>query len=1398
MYKNKISKIFIIASLILIPLIIFTIFLNQNNQSPDESNASNATKYQADDYWMLKPGNYWILKGDNKQTGTSGIYTKIQVEKEIELTGDCYHLGRNVVLPIRFSKNNVDAYWAPRLDIPDPKLEYKSNLRFFFASPTEYRNLGLDNYYYAVGQKEYKSVDKAIVIGNDKLELNQTGEMFRNVVFYRNSFSNTGYDWVNNSGKNIFAFASNYPYIYTSSKDLFGADSGPYRYGMKFIGYTTRNNDNDRLPLNSNIASTNPCDYAAPVDPKVSPGPSRNVNPLFEKKPETLNFPSRATFDVRPVDNIIGKKSNDVIALIQTETGYWPDLNGVYDERSWRVREDWYLEKNVGFIKLDQKLFNLVGKGGVCNDSNKQCKCENIHTSINSVAGLDIDCNYAKLIQKPTFTTNIYKYYIGAPLNIESLEQTNNKLIFKITDTTTKETYNGKVDLYDENSNLIYSGLDINDGPDNNLGLLEINDIDKIRNLTGKTVKVAPSVLYDKNEVDLRREKFTKNSNNISNFVFGNKLAILKSNPIECPSETKSICMGNKLELQLKNKVTNCNWQVKESRECQFGCDAISNTCKTEPIVVLQPKCNELTINTTNQVTVKTTNATGIQIATYCIDANRNPIESTYNVFKSATNVNILTADVTKPVQCPNEAFQVVGFAMGSNGFDVSDCKKIIEKPIAPITTCIPDNSCAKNTCSDKQCTNNCGTLVNGERNCINPVSDDGNKYVSLTGNDSNIGTYSSPYKSIQKCIDNTVGGKECRIFAGEYLNQPVNIINKSNIILSSVEGNKVVLKGVTKLNNWTRQSNNIYCTQTNINLGKGKNQLFINNNSGIEARWPNSDFQDISSPNNAQYKFDNNNQYLQYDNVPGCTDGKSNCTGSGWIIDETLRSFNPNSLVGANVNIALGPNWAFQTSTVTGNNGNKLELRYNNLSWQNKFSNTGFSNKYYLWGKKDFLDTNNEWYYNENTSELCIFSNTNINNLNIEIKTINNETPLIYVKDSNNIHIKNLDIFAGRISLGDFIGLDKASVTNSTISNITAKYIYHDINIVMKLDGDWFAGAVNHNELFYFKRYNSGITIFGDGNKIENSDISFSSGNGVTLFGNNLSAINNKIYDISYAGTDNAGITMSGSNLLIQYNDISRANRGAILGYNHSYTEGAINSKILSNYLHNVGLQNVDSGIYYSFGDPYRSINNEIAFNFMDTSKTEGALNNAAIYLDNNSKLQNVHHNITKNTWNGIMINGGISASDFQKSFGASATDAYNWTVVRDIKICYNTFLTKNYTVRGVSFGNEFNNNFIQNNLADQWFSEFYVNGQRSSMLQSDTNKIRYIGNITLNNPVISNSGLDLRNYKAINTIENKGESSSTCDRFVLSGDNPKQIGAVGNKIWSFGNISSKNIGNN
>ena len=570
--------------------------------------------------------------------------------------------------------------------------------------------------------------------------------------------------------------------------------------------------------------------------------------------------------------------------------------------------------------------------------------------------------------------------------------------------------------------------------------------------------------------------------------------------------------------------------------------------------------------------------------------------------------------------------------------------------------------------------------------------------YVSISeGNDTNPGTLTAPFQTIQKCVETVSRGDRCNIRQGIY--REMITPGNDQITFTSYNNEDVTISGTEIIPNdaWSHYNDNIYQTpvQWSLNVRRSdeiqqisNNQVFVDGQMMVEARWPNIDVKYATKVTNISD--------VREDNAK--TDAANVMTmQKAEYIDEDLATAG-DFWVGGKINLAAGYNFICTSGNITGQTNHSVTVEFaddpgawnHQSSFDNEFLYPQEANYFYLWGKLEALDYPGEWFIdppdnytgpqfvNEDFSgslylQLPDNSNPSEGTHRIELKKRNWAFDL---RNRAHITIQNINIFACGI-------VSNTASHNNTISNIYATYLAHFREIPP----------------FYHAYGTQGIQLYGSNNVIRDSYFAYSAGTMLDLHswqednGNQL-IINNVLHDIGYEGS---GIAISTANIdgfnknLITHNTIFTSgltmidlDTGTDVTYNDTYQSH---------------LQCTDIGTIYGWGgDGKGSI---VAYNLVHDSISEhnGSLNKYGahgIYLDDDTYNYTIYRNITWNTSSPGIATMGTNGTAFAgyDELSSSNRKIYNNTVDGTIA----AYLKETYNGRPTHYiGTEFKNNYAK-----------------------------------------------------------------------------------------------------
>lgn len=368
-------------------------------------------------------------------------------------------------------------------------------------------------------------------------------------------------------------------------------------------------------------------------------------------------------------------------------------------------------------------------------------------------------------------------------------------------------------------------------------------------------------------------------------------------------------------------------------------------------------------------------------------------------------------------------------------------------------------------------------------------------------------------------------------------------------------------------------------------------------------ARWPNREsispfITDVSKVNDYYFEgFDGQ-------------DGTAPPGGMAWISNSEIESLPDVS--GALLWYSNYLRWGSHTEVVSSNEGDRLNFRHTNSGGTNAAKSTLATQdaNFVLFKHIALLDTEKEWYYDQDNSRLYLI-------------TENNKVPQdIYIRKALSM-------------------LPSAS--------------YHYLSIVankITLEGNQSLNSCNIlHAMPFFKsemwKVEPGILLQFGNNKVQACEIADSWGTGLMAYGSNNAGNtknskndiieNNLIHRTNFLGCTGGGITLRGERLLVKNNTIFDTGRSGIRapGTFHTIFDG--------NHIYHYGKNSNDLGGIKA-GKNLEEYN-VYTHNYIHDN-TPGS-HGKGIYLDVYSGHSRVHHNVVQNLYNGIGFNGEVIGNE-------------------------------------------------------------------------------------------------------------------------------------------------------
>ena len=501
--------------------------------------------------------------------------------------------------------------------------------------------------------------------------------------------------------------------------------------------------------------------------------------------------------------------------------------------------------------------------------------------------------------------------------------------------------------------------------------------------------------------------------------------------------------------------------------------------------------------------------------------------------------------------------------------------------------------------------------------------------YVSKTGSDENLGTEVSPYLTISKAAGVAVAGDVVIITNGIYEEtlQPANSGTSGNpITFKGKEGHKVIITAMEAVNNWTLDEGNIY--KASVSWDLGQDNMAMHNDQLMDlARWPN---------NTPQNLFDR-------DFLPGCNKGAAggntttlNYNGSEGNGHGNLIPHAGNWENGGSIHFYGGAGFIAWTEFVTASTANVINFNLQrNQSWIPDRHHPGYTGhgikkgEFFLQGIKEALDYKNEWWYDKNAKLLYVQIDgggvpaDNTIRFRRRTKTI--------IINQNFIRIENIAVFGGEITING---------SDNTLTKVSSFFGNHTLNVISGFDSG-----------------RQSVLLKGNRNTMSQCEIGWGGGNGVYDKGQDNKVLNCYIHDFNYLGNYDCVLNTRGAiRGVYKNNTLEGAGKDVIQAYvdggEFAYNDISRSMRIAD-----------DGGLLYTTNA--RSVKSSIHHNwFHDARARSGRFKAAGIYLDNDSKNWDVHHNVVYNTdWTNIQINwDGTNLNIFNNTFVKGSATMGAW----------------------------------------------------------------------------------------------------------------------------------------
>lgn len=474
--------------------------------------------------------------------------------------------------------------------------------------------------------------------------------------------------------------------------------------------------------------------------------------------------------------------------------------------------------------------------------------------------------------------------------------------------------------------------------------------------------------------------------------------------------------------------------------------------------------------------------------------------------------------------------------------------------------------------------------------------------YVSMLGSDVNSGLGAEPgqaLKTIGTTVDRLQPGDRCLILGGVY--RETVIFPRSGrpgkpITLKPFNGERVIISGCDPVAGWTRHTGAIWKAPMPWTLGLGRNQVFVNGQIMIEARYPNRPAPDLEMPVSDLSPLWPTFAELS---VP------DPITAPGRIIGKALEGFPDDYWKGACYYGLHYEGWSAQTGIIESSKSGEITVGDRTRVWWfgplfgggNKLE----EGRGMIVGHMNALDQPGEWHWQDDTLYLIPTGDGEPTKVEAKRRQI-----AFDLSDREYIRIEGIAVQAASMRLENaaYCVVDRCDL--SYISHFTRHY---DIGQI-------------ENGLDTIKSGETGIFVGGRDNTFQNCSIRYSAGAGFYLRGYHHTIHNCLIDEIDYTShylnaiTDAVSDYADYENLLvgghvITHNTMRNAGRHFFNFYGNgtslvSRDRGPMDymaTLFAHNHLYNGMLVTRDAGFltgYYSSGGTLDGLNSQVVYNVM------------------------------------------------------------------------------------------------------------------------------------------------------------------------------------------------------
>ena len=395
-------------------------------------------------------------------------------------------------------------------------------------------------------------------------------------------------------------------------------------------------------------------------------------------------------------------------------------------------------------------------------------------------------------------------------------------------------------------------------------------------------------------------------------------------------------------------------------------------------------------------------------------------------------------------------------------------------------------------------------------------------------GSNSNAGTIAAPFETLAHAIDQLTAGDILYIREGTY-RETITIDedgSSGNLVTIQNYNNEVVTIDGTVDVTGTWSTFNDVSGAYQLSYTGDITQLFVDDQPMVNARWPNAQFNDDS--------------IFSHSTWAEGTEGSS--SNGSLTIDTSVHDPGTIDLDGSIGILNIG---SFKTSTVEIADHNLATdvITYNSSDLTGNYKTK--HHYYFFEGKKEFIDTNNEWFHDKTNNILYLFPDDGSDPSNRSIKAKTTDYRVTF-SAANYVKLKGINFFATTFQMTGNSDNNIIEECNFYFPSASKRMLGTTNGVgtpnVTELEGN----ADNNHILKCLFEYSEGeaLRIKGDNNTIENNyfhHIDWSVSDLESLMVSILCTGDDNIFDNNSIHTTGASATvLPGERSIFSYNNIT------------------------------------------------------------------------------------------------------------------------------------------------------------------------------------------------------------------------------------------------------------------